>query len=306
VRILHLSDVHVQADYDRHSWGRIGWRRAVAQLELKVARRARRYVRAPETLAKIAAAAADVDHVVLSGDLTALALDEEFEGVRKALGALADRPDRLTVIPGNHDVYTPGSWRKKRFEKWFGHLLDSDLPEFQVEGPWPTVRLVGDSLAIVGLCSARTPPVPGIAAGWVGEDQLAALGRIAEHPKVKGRAIYAVVHHTPLRWDGTLDRPSHGLKDGGRLMQVAAAAGIAAILAGHIHLRYARVPPAGPALVCGGSSTSAGREGYFVLEDRDGRLAGVHEIDLAGERQAAAEGKPAAEGASIPGTIVPV
>lgn len=281
MRILHLSDVHVQADYDRGCWGRMGWRRAVAQLELKVARRARRYVNAPETIARIATEATGADHLVLTGDLTALALDEEFEGVRKALGPLADRPDRLTVIPGNHDVYTPGSRLKRRFERWFGHLLESDLPELRAEGPWPTVRLVGDTVAIVGLCSARTPPVPGIAAGWVGEEQLAALGRIAEHPRVKGRAIYAAVHHAPLRWNGTPDRTSHGLRDAHRLLQVAAAAGVAAILAGHIHLRYARSVVGGPTLVCAGSSTSAGREGYFLLEDRDGRLAGVHEVDLA-------------------------
>lgn len=273
----------------------------MAQLELKLARRAKRYVHAPETIARIAAAAAEADHVVLSGDLTALALDEEFAGVRKALGPLADRPDRLSVIPGNHDVYTPGSWRKQRFEKWFGHLLGSDLPEFRVEGPWPTVRFVGDSVAVVGLSSARPPKLPGIAAGWVGDEQLAALGRIAAHPKVKGRAVYAVVHHAPLRWNGTLDRASHGLRDAAKLLQVAAAAGVAAILAGHIHLRYTRAVVGGPTLVCAGSSTAAGREGYYVLEDRDGRVVGVHEVDLAAA--------PAAAPALLPpapaGTIVP-
>ncbi len=299
MRILHLSDVHVQADYTPSSWGKIGWRRAVAQLELKLARRAKRYLRAPDTIARIAAAAESADHVVLSGDLTALALDEEFEGVRRALGPLADRPDRLSVIPGNHDVYTPGSWRKKRFEKWFGHLLDSDLPELRTEGPWPTVRLVGDSVAVVGLCSARTPPLPGIAAGWVGEDQLAALGRIAEHPRVKGRAIYATVHHTPLRWNGAPDRGSHGLRDATRLLEVAAAVGVAAILAGHIHLRYTRAVPGGPTLVCAGSSTAAGHEGYFVLEDRDGRLATVHEVDLAAAPQVAPAPEPVAAGGSV-------
>lgn len=259
----------------------MGWRRAVAQLELKLARRAKRYVNATDTIARIAAEADGVDHLVLTGDLTALALDEEFDGVRQALGPLADRSDRITVIPGNHDVYTPGSLRKQRFERWFGHLLESDLPDLRAEGPWPIVRLVGDTVAIVGLCSARTPPLPGIAAGWVGEEQLAALGRIAVHPRVKGRAIYVAVHHAPLRWNGTPDRASHGLRDAHRLLEVAAASGVAAILAGHIHLRYTRSVVGGPTLICAGSSTSAGREGYFVIEDRDGRLASVQEIDLA-------------------------
>lgn len=274
MRILHISDVHVQVDYDERPWNKIGWRRLAGQLELKLARRARRYVDAPQTIARLVAEGLrqGVDHVVVSGDLTALALDDEFEGARKALGEIAARPDKLTVVPGNHDVFTPGSRRKKRFESWFGHLLSSDIPELQVEGPWPHVRLVGDDVAVVGLCSARVPPVPGIAAGRVGDAQLAALVKICAHRKVRGRAVYVVVHHAPLRSDGKVDRRDHGMADALKLIEACRMGGVEAVLCGHIHSRYSFQVPGGPRIVCGGSSTWLGHEGYWLLDSRGGKL----------------------------------
>lgn len=298
MRILHISDVHVQIDYSERPWRKIGWRRVAAQLELKLARRARRYENAPQTIRRLLKEGEKhgVDHVILSGDLTALALDEEFEGVRDALGALADRSDKLTVIPGNHDVFTPGSHRKKRFDSWFGHLLDSDLPELRGEDAWPHVRFVGDEVAVIGLCSARVPAVPGLAAGTVGEEQLVALMRILAHPKVKGRTIHVVVHHAPLRPDGKLDRRDHGLSDALRLLEACRLGNVATVLCGHIHKRFSYQLMGGPRIVCGGSSTWLGNEGYWILESEGGRLSGLHEHALEPEVVGAPVALPAPAG----------
>jgi 3',5'-cyclic AMP phosphodiesterase CpdA len=253
------------------------------QLELKLARRARRYVKAPETIARLVMEGLrqGVDHVILSGDLTALALDSEFEVARKALGDLVDRPDKITVVPGNHDIFTPGSRLKRRFESWFGDLLDSDLPALRAEGAWPHVRLVGDAVAVVGLCSARVPLVPGIAAGRVGEAQLSALEKICAHPRLRGRSIHVVVHHAPLRWDGSIDRKDHGLADAQALLDVCARGRVAAIHCGHIHLRYAWQVAGGPMIVGGGSSTWLGHEGYWVVDSAGGRITGLQNCALA-------------------------
>src|SRR4051812_7782240 len=162
MRVLHCSDVHVTADYPSKPFFSLGWRRWPALLELSLGGRSRAYARARETLAELAAAARQnaVDHFILSGDLTAYAMEEEFAGAREALGALASDPKRCTVIPGNHDVYTPQAARDRLFERHFGHLLLSDLPEYQREESFPFVRLIGDGLAVVGLLSARVPTVP--------------------------------------------------------------------------------------------------------------------------------------------------
>jgi len=295
LRLLHISDVHVQVDYERSVWGEIGWRRLVAQLELKLAKRAQRFREAPQTLEEIlrrAEAEGGFDHVILSGDLTALAVDEEFERVKNVLGALGDDPRRLTVVPGNHDVFTPGSVTKRRFERWFGHLLHSDLPRYQVEGPWPMVRMVGDELAVVGLNSARVPPVPGIAAGRVGEAQIAALVRACADPAMRGRNVVVVVHHAPLRPDGRLDRRAHGLLDAEPLIEVCRIAGVHAIFCGHIHHRYDYAIEGGPLIVCGGSSTSRSREGFLFVESRAGGNFAIQEHRLEREESVPA-GAPA-------------
>src|SRR5579872_6414533 len=47
----------------------------------------------------------DVDHVVVTGDLTNLALEAEFELVRDLFEReLGIDPSRVTVVPGNHDL----------------------------------------------------------------------------------------------------------------------------------------------------------------------------------------------------------
>src|SRR6476469_6533516 len=78
-------------------------------------------------LAVLRASAEDADHVVVTGDITNLALESEFEEARALLDALhAD----LTVVPGNHDIYLPSTHRDRRFPHHFGTFLQSDLPEF--------------------------------------------------------------------------------------------------------------------------------------------------------------------------------
>ncbi|HSP78743.1 MAG TPA: metallophosphoesterase, partial [Myxococcaceae bacterium] len=163
MRFLHCSDVHITADYFALPLWRLGWRRWAALAELTVGGRSRAFQRAPETLATLVRDARrhEVGHFILSGDVTAYALEPEFLRAREALGALGEDRRRCTVVPGNHDVFTPGSHRAERFMKHFGHLLESDLPEHRREGAFPFVRLVGEEAAVVGLLSARVPALPG-------------------------------------------------------------------------------------------------------------------------------------------------
>src|SRR5690242_8204507 len=90
MRFLHCSDVHITADYASLPLLRLGWRRWIAMAELSVGGRKKAYARAPETLATIASDAEQygVDHFILSGDLTAYALEPEFQLARESLGAL--------------------------------------------------------------------------------------------------------------------------------------------------------------------------------------------------------------------------
>lgn len=276
MRILHASDVHLTAAYEKIPWRSLGWRRCLALLELGPGGRARDFASAGATLAAIAADAErhGAAHLVLSGDLTAYALDSEFAAARRALGPLADDPARCTVIPGNHDTFTPGAVRSRRFERHFGQLLASDLAGVAREGPYPFVRLVGEEAAVIGLLSARIPRVPGMAFGRVGARQLGALRDLVHDSRLAGRAILVAVHHAPRTRHGRPDGRLHGLTDAEALLACLRGPRFA-VLHGHLHHRHHH-PSDGvrPHLFNAGSSTQRGREGYWLIEVGDGVVRG--------------------------------
>lgn len=282
IRFLHCSDVHITQNYFAAPLLKLGWRRWIALFELQFGGRAAAFARAKETLGRIVddAKAHGVDHVILSGDLTAYAMEAEFQGAREVLGELAEDPRRITVIPGNHDVYTPGAVRTRRFQRYFGQLIVSDLPEHQSPTGFPFVRLLGEEAAVVGLHSSRVPEVPGLSFGRIGPEQLGRLERIVADPRLNGRAILIVVHHAPLSHQGKADKLLHGLWDAQKLFALCHGPRFA-VLHGHIHRRYHH--PASdtrPHLFGAGSSTQKGREGYWIIEAEGGRIVGgrMHEV----------------------------
>ncbi len=276
MRFLHCSDIHVVGDYQRPSLFELGWRRMPALAELKLHGRAKYFADSPRTIRTIVE---DVtrhraDHLIVSGDLTGYALEEEFDGALAALGPITADKRRCTVIPGNHDTYTPGALKDRRFERRFGHLLESDLPQHVREGPYPFVRLLDDAVAVVGLLSARVGLVPGFSFGIIGKLQLEGLSAIVSDPALKGRAVLVVVHHAPLTQTGKPDKLFHGLVDARKLFDLIPGPRFA-VLHGHIHRRYHH--PATlvrPHLFGAGSSTQLGSEGYWLIDVRDGQFVG--------------------------------
>lgn len=247
-----------------------------ALAELRIRGRGRVFAKSPETIRTIVddVGRHRADHLIVSGDLTGYALEEEFDGAKGALGSITEDKRRCTIVPGNHDTYTPGALADRRFERRFGHLLASDLPEHTMEGPYPFVRLLDDGAAVVGLLSARVGLVPGFSFGIIGERQLDGLRAIVADPRMKDRAVLVVVHHAPLAGNGKPDKPLHGLVDAKKLFEVVHGPKFA-VLHGHIHHRYHHPASAvRPHLFGAGSSTQAGREGYWLIDVKDGKFAG--------------------------------
>jgi 3',5'-cyclic AMP phosphodiesterase CpdA len=252
--------------------------------ELVAKGRAKAFAQAPEAMRAIVRDAERhaVDHLVLSGDLTASALPSEFAGAASALGELARDPRRCTVIPGNHDCHHPEALKKQLFEAHFGSLLSSDLPAHARLGPWPVVRLVGDELAVVALHTSLLPAIPGVAYGRVGPKQLEGLRAVLSDKALEGRAVLVVVHHAPLRADGRPDKLSHGLHDAEALLALLPGPRFA-VLHGHIHQRYLHAASSKrPHLFGAGSSTQADCRGYWLIEVSGGTVRGgtAHPLDL--------------------------
>ncbi len=244
MRIAHLSDLHVAAAVEL---GRL-WNKRLTGYANFVLRRGRAHQRQLLEAVIEGVARSGADHVVISGDLSNLALEAELEMaesfLRRHLGFPAES---VSIVPGNHDVYTRGSWRSGRFARYFARNATSDLPEIGVElplGRFPFVRLRGP-VAIIGLCSA-VPRAPFVAAGRLGEAQLDALRRALSHPEVTARTPVVVLHHSPFERPTALRQYQEGLRDAAAFRAAVQPAAAGAVLYGHFHRRQRARLRAGP------------------------------------------------------------
>jgi len=221
------------------------------------------------------------DHVVISGDLTNLALEPEFELARRVIEEdLGLGPKDVSIVPGNHDLYTRGAEASQRFASYFAAYLVSDLPDLAVDmrvGRFPVVKLRGPA-AIIGMSSA-VPRLPFVAAGILGQKQLQALAKILAHDEVRTRTPVVALHHPAHNPRSRVKTMLEGLHDAALLWTTMQHLPAGMILHGHLHTRVQRVTstPGGQIHHVGATSASL----HHASADR---MAGfnVYEIDDAG------------------------
>jgi 3',5'-cyclic AMP phosphodiesterase CpdA len=165
------------------------------------------------------------DHIAITGDLVNLALEAEFAPSLKWLESVG-APDRVTVIPGNHDAYVRAT--QHRFAEAWGNYLDSD-DKAGGGAAFPSVRRRGP-LALISVSSAvPTPPL--MATGWLGRTQLDALERVLAGLASEQAFRVLLIHH-PLRSDSRAKR----LTDSQEVLALLKQYGVELILHGHDHV----------------------------------------------------------------------
>ena len=276
LRVLHFSDVHVDVPLSAMPLrDLLVPKRMLGAANLELRRRSH-FKDARAKLAELArfAEREAVDVAICTGDYTALGTEPELLAARQAIDAVAKRRLGFVTVPGNHDLYVNDSVDERRFERAFGDLLKSDLPEHAVDGPFPIVRFFGDDLVVVAINSARPNPQLWRSSGRVPELQLEALARVLDDPRVASRFVLMITHYAPRRADGTPDKKLHGLENADALLELLARVQRGAMLHGHIHRRYHVLGPSGQHLFGAGSTTQDHREGLWLFElDRDGSTA---------------------------------
>ncbi|MCU0655758.1 MAG: metallophosphoesterase [Polyangiaceae bacterium] len=278
--LAHLSDLHVRGD-EPIPWGRLLGKRATGYVNLRYRRGSTHKKWAVQALAR-ELQRLQVDHVAITGDLSNLALEDEFAAVAALLrDDLGLPPARVSIVPGNHDLYTRGSMIKRRFAHYFGPYLASDLPGVAIDhpaGPFPFVRLF-EGVALLGLASA-TPSPPLCAYGLLGAAQRAALQRVLLDRQVRERFVVGLLHHPPFNPPSPLKTLRNGLHDARELR--ACFQQPALLLHGHLHHRVVQGDPAS-ILSCGATSAS-------LLDERPDHRAGfnLYEIDRSGLRSSRA------------------
>jgi 3',5'-cyclic AMP phosphodiesterase CpdA len=266
--LAHLSDPHLPMPtartaqlLNKRATGYLNWWRNRVHLHV------------PEALAGIVAdiKARKPDHIALTGDLVNVALPEEF-GRAAAWLAAFDSPARVTVIPGNHDVYVPIPW-DQGLGLWGAYMAGDGQPPATGFDVFPTLRR-RDGVALIGL-STGVPKPPLLATGDLGAAQIARAEQLLGETGREGLCRIVLIHHPPL-----LDqsRFKH-LTDAASFQAMIRRVGCEAILHGHNHRsEIARIAgPRGPVPVLGVTSASAapgskyGRARYHLIHiERDG------------------------------------
>ena len=135
-------------------------------------------------------------------------------------------PDRVTVIPGNHDAYVRAT--QHRFAEVFCDYL-ARRRRRHGGASFRSLRRRGP-LALIGLSSAvPTPPL--MATGRLGRAQLDALERILAELSAEQAFRVLLIHH-PLRSDSRAKR----LTNSPQLLALLKRHGVELILHGHDHV----------------------------------------------------------------------
>ena len=181
----------------------------------------------------------DIDHIVITGDLTHLGRPAEFSRALKFLQKIGP-PSNVTVVPGNHDAYIAVDW-PQTYALWTQYLSsdsDSDSDDVSVAGTqnpksnFPMRRIRGQT-ALIGVSTAR-PSAPLFATGKVGQVQLKKLDNLLIEAGRQGLFRVVLIHHPPVsgvvRW-------RKRLKDAEDFCSVVKRCGAELILHGHLHRR---------------------------------------------------------------------
>jgi 3',5'-cyclic-AMP phosphodiesterase len=262
-RIAHLSDVHMlDARPGRTRAGySMGHRFLSLGRPLDAAGRQRKLAHALSAARRVGA-----DHVVVSGDLTEIGAPGEFESLAETLHDSGIAPDQVTLVPGNHDLYSsPDGWKR---------AIAGPLAPYEPTSAAKPGRIVERAgVRFMPLDVARYQPVTR-SAGWLEDDAFEALRRRADEPGLGDRPLVVVQHHPPFVRSTQAWHWVDGLAGAGRLMALLESFRNLFVLHGHLHSAVNRVLSCGVARVLGATAIVDDVEAPRVrlYDVRDGRV----------------------------------
>ena len=265
-RIAHLSDAHVLDP--RPSRTRSGWSMRTRFLSigrpLDAAGRRRKLQRSLDTAKRVGA-----QHFVLSGDLTEIGAPGEYETLAEVLHDSGIAPNRMTLVPGNHDVYSAAdAWT------W---ALRGPLAAFAATSAGQAGKVVDVAGAtLLPLDATFHQPVTR-SAGWIPDEAIASIERRASDPTFARRPLIVVQHHPPFLRKTSALHWLDGLVGAHRMMAMLEAFRHLFVLHGHLHATVDR------ALACGVSRI---RGATAVVDDKDEARVRVYDV-LDGRLEAA-------------------
>jgi 3',5'-cyclic AMP phosphodiesterase CpdA len=238
MRLAHCSDLHLLS-HDGARWLDLANKRWIGAMNLLSSRSRHYHVDAFDHMVDDMNEQG-IEHVLCTGDVTNLALEQEFKFARGKFDRLTAGPDHVTVIPGNHDAYvaegiahfaTVFDEYHRTDPGWQWSDADCDPDDEADDLHWPIVRVRGE-LAVVGLSTSRATPWF-TAYGRVGAGQLARLRKALTDPRLANKARLVAIHHPPAGKRAA--NKIRGLRDHAAFADVIKEVGADLIVHGHEH-----------------------------------------------------------------------
>jgi 3',5'-cyclic AMP phosphodiesterase CpdA len=227
-----------------------------------------------------------VDHLVVTGDLTLSAEPREFERAADLLRPWAAE-GKLTVVPGNHDLWTEDSVETGRFLRVVG---PDGLGMRRPAPSYPCVVPIGAEVVLVALDSARWGEDPYATSGKLGAEQLKSARELCRTHQKQGKATVLAFHHhvllPPERVPSDARVARMPLADADQVIRLVAEQPVAAVLHGHRHVAFRVDVPGvnGPTpILCAGSVSRVAEEPVrraraYVYELDAGGIRGVEAL----------------------------
>jgi 3',5'-cyclic AMP phosphodiesterase CpdA len=237
LKIIHVSDIH----FWRYSWNpfRLMGKRLFGSVGLAVGRARRfRLERVADLVERVTNL--NPDHLLITGDLTTLALPAEFAMARRALEPWLREPEKVTVIPGNHDRYTLSAQRGRLFERQFGAYAPA------ADFPW--IRKLDNNTIILGLDPTRA----GLSAsGLLPGRQLVRARQLIEATRnTSTRMIVACHYPVAVPEEFARDYAKKPLNNAASIRDWLRTIGPHLYCCGHVHCAWAFRPIALPNELC--------------------------------------------------------
>lgn len=271
IRIGQMTDIHVADFSDLGFWDFLG-KRATGWVNF-TRKRAKEYdtdiVRAG--VARFVEERPDL--VVISGDLTNLALPSEFRASLQLLEPLREAQIPVVVFPGNHDYYVPSASRGQ-----FEELCEGWQPaDARGQGHYPFVVRAGDVAVVCFNSAIPTPPM--LAYGRVDDAQIARGKTLARAEASEGRTVAFALHHHPTRAPHKKREWPRGLRNAAAFRAAAAEVGACLVMHGHNHYEHARRMLGSPEVCISGLSSST--TGKSAPPERVGQI-GLYTFEASG------------------------
>jgi 3',5'-cyclic AMP phosphodiesterase CpdA len=226
--LAHLSDLHVLAP--KRAQGRsleLGIRFVSFGRALDADARRRKVTRA-----LLSASKAGAGHVAITGDLTETGSPEQFEALAELLHDIHIDPERVTLVPGNHDAYTaPDAWKR---------ALEGPLSAFRrgaAEGAGKVIEY--GELALLPIDTTFHQMLTR-SAGVLSPDAVRAVERRLADPLMRDRPIALLMHHPPIPHGSRAWQWMDGLMGYEPLLALLRRFPNVTVLHGHLHFAAER------------------------------------------------------------------